>query len=202
MARNVSTAVSASGFVAAVRFARSVAAACPASEKPTTSAPPPLSKSRREGMNGLLMTASPDTMSAARLTARTMRTCVPQRHRLPASACLISASLGFGFRGEEGGRLHDHAVDAVAALHRLLLDEGALHRVQIFRRAQPFQRDDLVAVADRGQRQHARAHGLAVDVHGAGAALREAAAEARPVQSEIVAQHIEQRHVRDRRPWS
>jgi hypothetical protein len=47
---------------------------------------------------------------------------------------------------KEGGRLHDHAVDAVAALHGLLLDEGALQRVQIFRRAQALEGDDLVAV--------------------------------------------------------
>ena len=33
----------------------------------------------------------------ARLTARTMRAWVPQRHRLLASAFLISASLGFLF---------------------------------------------------------------------------------------------------------
>ena len=33
---------------------------------------------------------------AARCTARTMRLCDPQRHRLPASAVLICASVGFG----------------------------------------------------------------------------------------------------------
>src|SRR6516164_4210669 len=33
-------------------------------------------------------------------------------------------------RRQECGRLHDHAVDAVAALHRLLIDEGALHGVE------------------------------------------------------------------------
>ena len=33
--------------------------------------------------------------------------------------------------GEEGGRLHDHAVDAVAALHGLLVDEGPLHRMRL-----------------------------------------------------------------------
>ena len=38
--------------------------------------------------------------------------------------------------------------------------------------------------------------GNAVDMHGAGAALRQAAAELRVVQAEIVPQCIEQRHVR------
>ena len=39
----------------------------------------------------------PDAMSAARLTALTMRACVPHRHRFPASAFLMSASLGLRF---------------------------------------------------------------------------------------------------------
>src|SRR5207245_4496070 len=45
-------------------------------------------------------------------------------------------------------------------------------------------------------RERAGAHRLAVDVHRAGAALREAAAEARAVQAEIVPQGVEQRHLR------
>ena len=43
-------------------------------------------------VNGWLMTA------AARLTARRMPICVPQRHLRPVSAFLISASVGFLFR--------------------------------------------------------------------------------------------------------
>ena len=35
-------------------------------------------------------------VTAARCTARTIRLCVPQRHRLPASAFLMSATLGLG----------------------------------------------------------------------------------------------------------
>ena len=74
------------------------------------------------------------------------------------------------------------------------------------RRAQPLERDDLLLGRERRQRRDAGAHRLAVDMHRAGAALREPAAEARPVQREIVAQRIEQRHVgivdvdRDRLP--
>src|SRR5581483_6463710 len=34
---------------------------------------------------------------AARLTARRMRMCVPQRQRLPSMALRMSVSLGFGF---------------------------------------------------------------------------------------------------------
>src|SRR5262249_51518258 len=47
---------------------------------------------RRDDVHGsLLVQAAP----AARLTAATMRTCVPQRQRLLASAFLMSASEGF-----------------------------------------------------------------------------------------------------------
>src|SRR5581483_6279741 len=42
----------------------------------------------------------------------------------------------------------------------------------------------------------AGAHRLAVEVHGAGAALRQPAAEMRIVQPEIVTQRVKERHVR------
>ena len=48
--------------------------------------------------------------------------------------------------------------------------------------------------ATAADRRDAGAHRLAVDMHGAGAALAEAAAETRAVQAEIVAQRVEQRH--------
>ncbi len=57
--------------------------------------------------------------------------------------------------GEERGGLHDHAVDAVAALHRLLLDEGALHRMRLLRRAEAFERHDLLLGGERRQRRDA-----------------------------------------------
>src|SRR5262245_26659565 len=82
---------------------------------------------------------------------------------------------------QEGCCLHDHTVNAIAALRRLFLDEGALHRVQIVRRAQSFERHDLAVFVKRGQRQHAGADRLAIEVHGTGAALRETASETRPV---------------------
>ena len=90
--------------------------------------------------------------------------------------------------------MHDHAVDAVAALHGLFLDEGFLQRVWTCLRAQPFERDDLAAV-DRGEGRYARAHRIAVDVDGAGPALAEAAAESRSMQAELVPQNIEQRRI-------
>ena len=52
------------------------------------------------------------------------------------------------------------------------------------------------APGHRRQRRHAGAHGLAVDVHGAGAAGRHAAAELGAAQVEHVTQHPQQRHRR------
>ena len=46
--------------------------------------------------------------------------------------------------GEERRRLHDHAVDAVAALRGLLVDEGLLHRMRLLRRAEAFQRHHVL----------------------------------------------------------
>src|SRR2546430_2653543 len=63
--------------------------------------------------------------------------------------------------GEEGGRLHDHAVDAVAALGGLLVDEGLLHAMQLLAAGEALERHDLLLPFDRGQRSLARAHGLA-----------------------------------------
>ena len=47
---------------------------------------------------------------------------------------------------------HDHAVDAVAALRRLLVDEGLLQRVRLLERAEPLERGDL-GVAERADRR-------------------------------------------------
>src|SRR5262249_25950205 len=69
-----------------------------------------------------------------------------------------------------------------------------LDRMRLLGRAEAGKGDDLAA-AYRRDRRHAGAHRLAVDVHGAGAALRQAAAEMRIVERELVAQRVEQRHV-------
>src|SRR6185312_1712146 len=90
---------------------------------------------------------------------------------------------------------HDHAIEAVAALRGLFPDEGVLHGVGMIARAESLERQNVApdAAADR---DHAGACGHAIDDHGAGAAFAEPAAEFRPVQFKIVAQHIEQRGIR------
>src|SRR3954454_17663602 len=85
---------------------------------------------------------------------------------------------------QRGGR-HDPAVDAVAALRHLLFDVGGLDWMRLLGRAEAGEGDDL-AVADGGDRRDAGADGLSVEMHGAGAALRQAAAEMRVVEPEIV----------------
>jgi hypothetical protein len=94
---------------------------------------------------------------------------------------------------EKCGGLHDHAVDAVAALHRLLLDEGALQRVRSRFRAKPFESDDFTP--NRRQGHYARTHRDTVNMDGAGSALTETAPKAWSVQPEIVSKDIKQRHV-------
>src|SRR5258706_12529328 len=92
-------------------------------------------------------------------------------------------------------RRHDHAVDTVAALGRLLFDERALERMRLLERAQAFDGRDL-ACGHGADRCDAGTHRLAVDQHSAGAALRQAAPEFRTVELKIIAQHIEQRRIR------
>ena len=79
-------------------------------------------------------------------------------------------------------RPHHHAGDAVAALRRLFLDEGVLHRVH----AEPLDRAD-VAAGQRGERHQAGEHRLAIHHHRAGAALPQPAAEFGAIQPEFVA---------------
>src|SRR5262245_47740804 len=91
---------------------------------------------------------------------------------------------------EEGGGRHDPAVDAVAALRHLFLDIGLLDRMRLLGRAEAGERHDL-AVADGRDRRHAGTDRLAIELHRAGAALREPAAEMWIVEPDVVAQQVE-----------
>src|SRR6267378_4322996 len=113
---------------------------------------------------------------------------------------LALARAGIAVEQRLGG--HDHAVAAIAALAGLLLDEGALQRVELVDRAQSLERGDGSLRSGR-HRHRAGARGLAVDQHGARAALGEPAAELRAVQLQVVAQDVKERRVgRDRRHLS
>src|SRR5256712_3199967 len=89
---------------------------------------------------------------------------------------------------------HYPAIDAVAALRHLLLDIRRLQRMRLLRRTEAFEGGDALA-ARGGDRQHARAHRLAVKVHGTSTALREAAAEVGIIKTEVVAQGVQQGHL-------
>ena len=120
--------------------------------------------------------------------------CVPQRHFKPEQRVL---DLGFArllFVAQESGGGHQPAIDAVAALRHLLFNISGLQRMRLFRRAEAGQRHDL-GVADSGERRDAGTHRLAVEMHGAGAALCQPAAEMRIVEADIVPQCVKQRHV-------
>src|SRR5579864_241223 len=67
--------------------------------------------------------------------------------------------------------------------------------MRLLGRAEAGERYDF-ARADRRDRRHAGADCLPVKMHRAGAALGKSAAEMRVVEPDIVAQRIEQRHVR------
>src|SRR5262249_4714329 len=77
----------------------------------------------------------------------------------------------------------NHAVQAEAALRRLLVDERALNRMRAVGRAETFERDDL-GVADRSDPRHAGPHGAAAHDRGTRSALAETAAELRSAKRE------------------
>jgi hypothetical protein len=91
---------------------------------------------------------------------------------------------GIGRLPQEGSGGHDPAIDAIAALIDLLLDPGGLDRVRLLRGAKAGKRGDL-RLADGRHRHQAGAYGDAVDMHRAGAALAEPAAEAWIVHAEL-----------------
>src|SRR5256886_2614482 len=88
---------------------------------------------------------------------------------------------------------HDLARLAIPALRDVLRDPGALHRVRAVL-GKAFDRGDALA-GDRRHGQHAGARRNALQVHGTGATLRDAAPELGAGESERVAQHPEQRGV-------
>ena len=98
---------------------------------------------------------------------------------------------GFRILVEKSFRRQNHAVQAEPALRGLFVDERLLNRMRFFRRAQPFERHDLLA-GHSAHRRHAGPHRRAVHDRRTGAALAQAAAELRAAQLQIVAQGIEQ----------
>src|SRR5262249_47439489 len=147
--------------------------------KLTISAPPALSSSRRD--SSVFIEVSSDGLSGRALDRAENARVRGAAAEIARERLLDFGVGGLGIRVEQRLGADDEAVDAVAALERLLLDERLLQGMRIFRRAEAFERRDRAA-ADVLHLQRAGAHRLAVDEDGARAALREAAAELRPVE--------------------
>ena len=90
---------------------------------------------------------------------------------------------------------HDHARYAIAALRGLLVHEGTLQRPGMLDRAESLECRDLLA-SENLDRDDAGKHRLAIDDHGAGAALAEPAAVLGSIELKILPQHIQQRGLR------
>src|SRR6516165_8702963 len=99
---------------------------------------------------------------------------------------------GVGGVAQQRRRGHDPAIEAIAALRHLLDNESRLQRVRMFGRAEPSERRHL-GPRRRRYRQRALPRRRAVDMDGAGPALREPAAETWVVEPELVAHHVKQR---------
>ena len=89
---------------------------------------------------------------------------------------------------EQRRRCHDLAGLAVAALRHVDREPSLLHRVRAVGR-EALDGDDRVGRLHVADADRARALHLAVDVHGAGAALRDAAAVFRAGETDLLADH-------------
>src|SRR5262245_45017683 len=92
---------------------------------------------------------------------------------------------------QERGRRHDLPGLAIAALRNVERGPRLLHRMRAGGR-QAFDRDDLVGGLHGGDGNGARAHEAAVEVHGAGATLRDAAAVLGAREADLLANHPQQ----------
>ena len=101
---------------------------------------------------------------------------------------------GLGCFVEQGLRGHQHAVDAIATLRGLRVNEGLLQTVGLGGRAQTLKRGDGFGL-HRLRGGDTRADRLAIDHDGAGTALTQAATEFRALQAQLVTQGVQQWNV-------
>src|SRR6185436_13004139 len=96
---------------------------------------------------------------------------------------------------EERAGGHQHARRAEAALQRVLLGEGFLHRVQLAALLQALDGVDAAAVGLHGEHR-ARLHRLAVELDRAHAAMRRVAADVGAGQAQVLADEVHQQQPR------
>lgn len=98
---------------------------------------------------------------------------------------------------EKRGSADEQATRAVAALHRILVDERLLHRMELIAFRKTLDRRDLQPIARGLVHGHeARCSLPSSGDDETGAALAEAAAIPRTGETEVVAQRLQQRNVR------
>ena len=111
------------------------------------------------------------------------------------------AHVGFGRMRHAVEQLlgrHDHAVDAVAALRRLLVDERLLQRMRLVDRAETFDGGDLLRADVAGSARTQERIGTPSTSTVQAPHCVEPAAELGAVERKIVAQHVEQAAYRAR----
>ena len=92
---------------------------------------------------------------------------------------------------KQGFHRKHHSRRAEAALHRSMVNECLLHRVERLSRAEPFDGDHAAAFHVRGKGRATRGR-QPIDKDGAGAAGPQVARALRAAQAELFAQHIHQ----------
>ncbi len=102
---------------------------------------------------------------------------------------LLVGGLGISVEQSFGG--HDHPRGAEAALHRPVLNESLLQRMQLAVRSQPLNRFHARSIGAGGL-SDAGAHRIAVHDHRAGPAVPLAAAVLGPREMQLVPQHLQQ----------
>ena len=138
-------------------------------------------------------------VATARLAARRGHHGVDDLHVAGAAAVVAAERLEHlvaldraALALDQRGRGDDHARRAEAALRGVVVVERGLHRRELLRLAEAFERRDRRAV-DRRDRRQARPARLAVDEHGARAAAALLAAGLRARDLELLAQHVQER---------
>lgn len=97
----------------------------------------------------------------------------------------------FGCGFQQRARRYDHVVDAVAALHLLLINESLLKFARLAVLTQTIKSGDIFAT-HRADRQQARSARHTLCMYGAGTALARTATEFGAFQREIIAQCSQQ----------
>jgi len=96
-----------------------------------------------------------------------------------------------GVRPKQRDRSHDHSRRAIAALHRVQIQERLLHAIEFVATREAFDRLDAM-IDERRSASGAGAHRLIVNEYGAGAALALTAAVLRPCELERFAKDPKQ----------